>query len=185
MAKLKRKHTLLNKGGKKKRSAIRKINFVTTGDPMFPDISGALKKCQYILEEDEECRNLFPRGKELLKELLVPSKIALSEKRGERETARRQYQGKCEKCGECGRAIRGRKRHSGVYTCQVLEENTEFRSAQTGERFKIRQDIDCKSGNIIYLITCKRCKFQGVGSCTKLSERVSNYITSIEKVTKM
>ena len=61
VAKLKRKHTLSNKGRKKKRSAVRKINFVTTWDPMFPDISGALKKCQYILEEDEECRNLFPR----------------------------------------------------------------------------------------------------------------------------
>ena len=56
-----------------------------------------------------------------------------------------------------------------------------FRSTQTGERFKIRQDIDCKSDNIICLVTCKRCKFQGVGSCTKLSQRVSNYITSIEK----
>ena len=67
-----------------------------------------------------------------------------------------------------------------VFT-QVLEENTVFRSTQTGERFKIRQDIDCKSDNIIYLVTCKRYKFQGVGSCAKLSQRVSNYITSIEK----
>ena len=121
---------------------------------MFPDISGALKKYQYILEEDEECRNLFPRGSFRVscrrgRKLLVPSKIALSEERGKREISRRQSQGKCEKCGECVRAIRGRKRRSGIYTCQVLEENTEFRSAQTGERFKIKQDIDCKSGNII------------------------------------
>ena len=125
VAKLKRKHTLSNKGGGggKKRSAVRKINFVMTWDPMFPDISGALKKCQYILEEDEECRNLFHRGSlrvsyrrghKNLKELLAPSKIALSELGGERETARRQYQGKCEKCGECGKAIRGRKRRSGI-----------------------------------------------------------------------
>ena len=89
---------------------------------MFPDINGALRKRHYILEKDEECRNLFPRGSfrvsysgghKNLKELSAPSKIALSEERGERETARRQYQGKCEKCEECGRAIRGRK--SGIY----------------------------------------------------------------------
>ena len=44
VAKLKRKQTLSKKGGgREKRSAIRKINFVTTWDPMFPDISGALK----------------------------------------------------------------------------------------------------------------------------------------------
>ena len=61
VAKLKRKHTLNNKGDKKKKSAIRKINFVTTWDPMFPDISRRLRKCRYILEENEECRNLFSR----------------------------------------------------------------------------------------------------------------------------
>ena len=89
--------------------------------------------------------------------------------------------GKYQKCGECGKTIRGRKRHSGIYTSQVIDESTEFRSTQTGERFKIRQDIDCKSDNIIYLVTCKRRKCQGVGSCIKLSQRVSNYITSVEK----
>ena len=50
-----------------------------------------MKKCQYILEEDEECRNLFSRGSfkvsyrrshKNLKELLAPSKIALSEESG-------------------------------------------------------------------------------------------------------
>ena len=139
VAKLKRKHTLSNKGGggggKKESSAIRKINFVTTWDSMFPDIGRALRKCQYILEEDEECRNLFPRGSfrvsyrkchKSLKELPAPPKIALLEEKGERETSRRQYQGKHGKCGECGKAIRGRNRHSGIYTCPVLEENREF-----------------------------------------------------------
>ena len=63
----------------------------------------------------------------------------------------------------------------------MLEESTEFKSTQTGERYKIRQDLDCKSDNIIYLVTCKKCGFQGEGSCTKLSQGVSNYITNIEK----
>ena len=70
-----------------------KINLVMTWDPKFPAVSRALRKCQYILEEDEECRNLFPkgsfrvsyrRGHKNLKELLAPSKITLSEERGER-----------------------------------------------------------------------------------------------------
>ena len=63
----------------------------------------------------------------------------------------------------------------------MLEENTEFKSTQTGEGYKVRQDIDCKSDNIIYLVTCKKGGFQGVGSCAKLLQRVSNYIISIEK----
>ena len=192
VAKLKRKDATSNDGCRKRGSSIKKkkINFVTTWDPMFPDINEALGKFQHILEEDDECRNLFPkgsfrvsykRGHKNLKELIAPSKIALPDDREERGNSKRQYQGKCVKCGGCGKSVKGRKRRSGIYTCQVLEESTEFKSTQTGERYKIRQDIDCKSANIIYLVTCKKCGFQGVGSCTKLSQRVSNYITSIEK----
>ena len=53
---------------------------------MFPDINEALGKFQHILEEDDERRNLFPkgsfrvsykRGHKNLKELIAPSKLAL------------------------------------------------------------------------------------------------------------
>ena len=86
----------------------KKINFVTTWDPMFPDINEALGKFQHILEEDDECRNLFPkgsfrvsykRGHKNLKELIAPSKIALPDDCEERGNSKRQYQGKCVKCG--------------------------------------------------------------------------------------
>ena len=178
-----------NEGCRKRGSSAKKINFVTTWNPMFPDINEALGKFQYILEEDDECRNLFSkgsfrvsyrRGQKNLKEVIAPSKIALPDDCKERGNSKGQYQGKCVKCGGCDKSVRGRKQCSGIYTCQVLEENKEFKSTQTRERYKIRQDIDCKS-DIIYLVTCKRCGFQGVGSCTKLSQRVSNYITSTEK----
>ena len=192
VAKLKRKDAMSNDGCRKRGSSVKKkkINFVTAWDPMFPDINEALGKFQHILEEDNECRNLFSkgsfrvsykRGHKNLKELIAPSKIALPDDCEERGNSKRQYQGKCVKCGGCGKSVKGRKRSSGIYTCQVLEENTKFKSTQTGEKYKIRQDIDCKSNNIIYLVTCKKCGFQGVGSCTKLSQRVSNYITNIEK----
>ena len=85
------------------------------------------------------------------------------------------------KCRGYGKAVKGRKRRSGIYACQVLEENTEFKSAQTGERYKVRQDIDRKSDNIKCLVNCKKCGFQGVGLCIKLSQIVSNYIASIGK----
>ena len=57
--------------------------------------------------------------------------------------------------GGDGKSVKGRKRCSGIYTCQVLEENMEIKSTQTRERSKIRQDIDCKC-DIIYLVTCKK-----------------------------
>ena len=52
-----------NDGCRKRGSSVKKkINFVTTWDPMFPDINEALGKFQHILEEDDECKNLFPKG---------------------------------------------------------------------------------------------------------------------------
>ena len=43
----------------------------------------------------------------------------------------------------------------------------EFKSTQTRERYKIRQDIDCESENITYLVTCKNVGFNHVQNCRK------------------
>ena len=57
---------------------------------MFPDISRALRKCQYSLGDDEECRNVFAKGSlrvsyrrsgNNFEQLLAPSKIVLSEEK--------------------------------------------------------------------------------------------------------
>ena len=63
----------------------------------------------------------------------------------------------------------------------MLEESDQFLSRTTGEKYKIRQDISCKSENIIYLVNCKNCRMRGVGSCKDSAKRVSNYISSIER----
>ena len=156
---------------------------------MFPDINKAFRKFYHILEEDEQCKKLFPkgsfrvsykRGHKNLKEFLASSKVVF-ENMDAVGNSKRQHHGKCVKCGSCGKSTKGRKRSSGIYCCQVLEENNQFKSFQTKEQYRIRQDINCKSENVIYLVTCKRCGLQGVGSCLVLSQRVSNYITSIEK----
>ena len=190
VAKLKRKDVIDGKVKCTNRKlGAKKINFITTWDPMFPNINQAIKKFQHILEEDDLCKQIFPkgtfrvaykRGHKNLKELIAPSKISLRDSK-EGIQGKRQYIGKCQKCGECGKSIRGRKRASGIYCCQVLEESDQFLSRTTGEKYKIRQDISCKSENIIYLVNYKNCRMQGVGSCKGFAKRVSNYISSIER----
>ena len=54
-------------------------------------------------------------------------------------------------------------------------------STSTGPVYKIRQTIDYRSKNIIYLVTCKRCRMQGVGSTLDFQGRVSDYITHMYK----
>ena len=92
----------------------------------------------------------------------------------------RDTQGKCVECGICGTSNRGSERKSGIYACQVVKEGSSFESNQTGEVYKIGQDINCRSENIIYLVMCKKCGTQGVSSCTTFCKPISNYITSIE-----
>ena len=65
VAKLKQKAVLEGKLPSKRKlesTCISKINFVTSWDPMFPDINKALRKFQHILEDDDQCKQLFPRG---------------------------------------------------------------------------------------------------------------------------
>ena len=71
------KRAMCNQGAKK-------LNFVTTFDPSFPDIVKAIRKFSNILSDDEECKKVFPegsfrvihrRGHKNLKELLAPSGI--------------------------------------------------------------------------------------------------------------
>ena len=41
----------------------RKINFVTAWDSIFSDINKAFRKLYHILEEDEQCKNYFQKGR--------------------------------------------------------------------------------------------------------------------------
>ena len=124
----------------------------------------------------------YKRGHKNLKELLAPSKIALRVINvGGGGRGKRQYRAKCQNYGECGKSTGGRKWGSRIHCCQVLEEGQEFFSRTTGEIHKIRQDINCKSQNIIYLVNCKHCGMQGLGSCKNSAKRVPNYISSIDR----
>ena len=58
---MKRNTTLRPKGALCNKQA-KKLNFVTTFDPSFPDIVKAIRKFSNILSDDEECKNVFPEG---------------------------------------------------------------------------------------------------------------------------
>ena len=174
VAKMKRKETLESKPRKNRvRRKQRKYNFVTTWDPMFPDIGRAIRKFVPLLAEDEECNKLFPkgsfrmaykRGHKNLKEILAPSTISTLEG----ELGRNSKSGQCKKCQKCGTSGRGRKRSNGLNNCAVLEEGNTFRSKVTKEKYKIRQEINCHSRNVIYLVNCMKCPKQGVGKTSHI-----------------
>ena len=58
----KRKDLLRNKKMKKQRNEITKYGMVTNYEPTFPDIRKAFRKFKHIIEDDEELKEVFPKG---------------------------------------------------------------------------------------------------------------------------
>jgi hypothetical protein len=70
--------------------------------------------------------------------------------------------------------------HPRCSTCQHLQCQPTFTSTKTKISYPIRHHFTCKSNNLIYLITCTKCKKQYVGMTTKqLNTRVNHHRTSI------
>ena len=97
-------------------------------------------------------RMAYKRGHKNLKEILAPSTISTLEG----ELGRNSKTGQCKKCQKCGTSERGRKTSNGLNNCAVLEEGNTFCSKVTKEKYKIRQEINCRSRNVIYLVNCMK-----------------------------
>ena len=70
--------------------------------------------------------------------------------------------------------------HPRCSTCQHLQCQLTLTSTKTKISYPIRHHFTCKSSNLIYLITCTKCKKQYVGMTTKqLNTRVNHHRTSI------
>ena len=66
-------------------------------------------------------------------------------------------------------------------TCLRINPSREFRSKVTRRNFISRIEATCPTPNLIYLITCKVCGKEGVGSTEYLPARISNYYSHIKK----
>lgn len=66
--------------------------------------------------------------------------------------------------------------------CQHILEGSTFSSSNTGKKFNLKQNITCKSKNLIYLVTCNKCSKQYVGQTSRiLAERIANHLSCIRK----
>jgi len=151
-----------------KRIKRRKFRFITDYEPSFTNIREVLKQHEGILKNDNFLAKVFPngakdfqvterRGAYNIKELLAPSKMNINLNIEEN-------------CGSkpCGKDC--------AY-CPILNRSRSaiFTSVKTGKSFKVRQEINCESLHVVYLITCLRHNFQGVGRATSIKNRFSNY----------
>ena len=158
-ARRQKRSDLLNKEKGDKTS---KLVLNITYHPHFKNLSTLLRKLHIILSCDNAHKNVFAdipivgfrKGKSL-KDLLVRARVpSLCKIKGE--------SGKClgKRCG----------------VCAAIKTTSDF-CDNKGKSYKIRAgSLNCNSSNVVYLLTCKVCKIQYVGSCTtKFRLRFNNY----------
>ena len=126
---------------------MKKYRFATAYEPAFPDIKKILLSHQNIIYDDEELREVFPnrardfqvserRETKNIKEFLERSSISTIVNEEENSGS-----GPSNKnCGYCD-------------NFRTTKADT-FESVKTGSVYKIRQNITCKSKDIIHIISC-------------------------------
>jgi hypothetical protein len=64
--------------------------------------------------------------------------------------------------------------------CNFIIESNSFKSTNNNRIFKLTDRFNCKTNNIVYLITCKKCNKQYVGETGRsLGERINDHMSCI------
>ena len=145
---------------KDKKKHNKRVPFVTTFHPGLPNIPHILRKYMPILHTSKRCLAAIPecpivsyRRPKNLRDILVHAKLSSLKRNGFHTCSDK-------RCLTCPSALTG--------------DTVPITS--TSGIFKITKHLTCKSYNVIYVITCKRCKKQYVGKTeTTLNLRVNNH----------
>ena len=148
--------------------------FVLTYNPNLPSINRLIKKHFHFLLASPKLKELFPpnsiissfRRSKNLKEILAPSKC----RKGSPESITLPSAG----CFTCNK--------TRCDLCKNFLVNSQtFSSAKTGKTYFVRQKLSCNSANVIYLVHCKKCNLQYVGSTTtEFKVRFRNHKSSMK-----
>ena len=118
-----------------------------------------LKKPLHFLESNPKFKKLFPknciipsyRRPKNLKEILAPSKLE--------STTSQNTESLTGGCFKCDKKI--------FDLCKnYFVESRYFSSFKIGKSYTIRPILTCDSKNVIYLVSCKKCQLQYIGSTT-------------------
>ena len=145
---------------KKKSRYCNIIPFVTDFNGNLPNISKIFKRNLHLLESTDQLKNIFSskrivtayRRPKNLKEILAPSKL--------RETIAINTNNSSNDRVGCFKCNSGRCDLCKNY----LQGSVKFTSFATKRFYHIKQELSCKSKNVIYLVSCNKCKLQYVGS---------------------
>ena len=132
------------------RQASRRIPLVVTCHPGLTNLSRVAKKHLPILCTFSRLRKAIPyppivafRRPKNIKDLLVRAKLNPP--------------------APPANAINTKCNNKRCKFCHEMVTCNKFKSKATGRQYNIRAEITCKTRNLVYLISCKRCGLQYVG----------------------
>ena len=170
-----------------------RVIFSTTYNPIVPDLKNKLKQLHPVLLSSERCKKIFPdppllayRRNRNLNDMLVSRRlppnsniVATPDVEIDRNS------NTCEQCGRVFSTPKGKLIHVSLThkkqtnkkaevgfhrcgdkrckTCQHGTFGSHINITQTQRTFNIKQHINCKSSNVIYCLTCKKCLAQYIG----------------------
>jgi hypothetical protein len=143
-----------------------RTRMVVTYSPAVSRIGKILYRNFNVIQSSEKLRTCIKppmvayRKPKSLRDLLVHSKF---------QSKRVTNGGGCtEKCG-----------NKRCKICPSINSDSSFTSTKTGHSYAIYGKSDCNAKNVIYMITCQRCKLQYVGSTNNFRLRMNNHKSRI------
>ena len=149
-----------------------RIPFVVSYHPALSELRGLVSRLQNMLEASEEHKRVFRheplvvfRHAPNLKDSLVRAKLPKLQIESDKG------------CFRCGK--------SRCQLCRFMSEGNSFRSNVSGSEFKISSRYTCDSSGVVYLLGCKVCGKQYVGSTfTSFRVRFNNYKSASRRYSK-
>ena len=147
---------------KNKQNDTQLIPFVCTHDPKMPNVFSFIKSSLPILHRSENMKQLVP-GKHLLYSRRQPKNLKKHLTRAKFDSTPHMFSVKpCgdSQCGVCGQEYN-------------YFEGGSRKILKDGKIFNVNADMNCKTRNLIYCITCVNCKENYIGQTgNSLCERV-------------
>lgn len=142
------------------------IPFIITNNPLNPPIATILSKYRRILEISEELKPITDS-----KTLVVQKRATnLKQLLTRADINPQQIEKGSSPCGKTCAA------------CPFLQRTDHITSWKTKETIKIQGRFNCKTKNVIYVISCKKCGLQYVGqSGNTFQERFRGHIADIRQ----
>ena len=159
-------HELLKTGNDKTKKL---FSFVLRYNPNLPDINGILKKHWHIFESSPKLQESFPKDS-----IIASFRISKNLKQ---ILALSNYKTDIENLINPTQRVVLFVIKNVIYICKnYFVEGKTFPSFKTGRKYFIKSDFQCTSSNVVYLVSCKRCHLQYVGSTkTEFKVRFCNH----------